>query len=327
MDSGDGNEAERIDFALHAYDYAGNYFFLDSAYKTIWREAKAHPLSVIPEAASHSRIKQIEVWESMTGIGEVSGVQEALALAELPLIPSGARYSDAIRGQPRKQGSVEAHRFRRLPTGSFTLDRNLGVLCLLNLRSDRSYAVSYRVEAGTTAAQDDLRCGSFASGSGGNDTLVLKLIYRPDFNPAFSILWQRQLRNIFVLADRSFNPSDVNINVYYRNDRGEETEFLGSRPDKLLNITGLDRVDNFSGASGPDGLPDSHLDLFNGIRGELIFPELEPFGEGLRSYLIQNGGEELAERIMFSSAYTREPWRAAQDLTHDRFLIRGSCLK
>ncbi|HRK59398.1 MAG TPA: hypothetical protein PLI74_07130, partial [Candidatus Kapabacteria bacterium] len=67
----------RQQFALRAYDYAKNHFFVDTAYKRVWEEYYKNATPVIPLSAASLRIKELEVWESTgdpTDVQAVDGI-------------------------------------------------------------------------------------------------------------------------------------------------------------------------------------------------------------------------------------------------------------
>ncbi|MFN3781295.1 MAG: cell surface protein SprA, partial [Candidatus Kapaibacteriota bacterium] len=103
-------------FSLRAYDYAKNNFFLDTAYRNIYREYFKSATPVIPQSSSFYRIKEIEVYESTTDVRDNAFGGNAVAFADLE--PKRMRrnelYPPSIKFTPIKTGVVERGTFLRI---------------------------------------------------------------------------------------------------------------------------------------------------------------------------------------------------------------------
>lgn len=75
-----------------------------------------------------------------------------------------------------------------MDSNQYYIDYNLGTVTFRNFREDRYYAISYRTEGPSPDTADDIYYGYFSNQVGLNDTLILKLIYRPNLLPAYSAL-------------------------------------------------------------------------------------------------------------------------------------------
>ncbi len=314
--------ALRQRFALRAYDYARNHFFLDTAYRAVYREYFRYATPVVPASAAPLRVKEIEVWESTTDL-RVTQAAEAIAFADLPPVAIGQRYPEQSKRANVVAGEVERGRFVRLDSSHYRFNPHLGLLTLLNLRQDRTYAVAYRIEGPTESPDDDQVYGTFANTAGERDTLVLKLVYRPNLQPGFRTLWARQLRNIYPIGTR--NVQELTVRVWYVRQSNDSTEVLEGSPDKLVTILGVDRVNNATGDPTPDGVFDTGVQspFFNAQTGEIIFPSLEPFREGLRQYFAARGTPSLAERYVYGAIYDTTVEAARLQTDRDRFIIAG----
>jgi len=318
----------RMPFQIRAYDYARNHFFLDTAYRSIYREYFKNSTGVIPSNGQAIRVKEIEVWESENNIQNAAVYSTyAVAFADLNPIKAkqGVKYADSLKKVPVSTGIVEAGQFVKLDSTRFKIDYNLGTLTVLNLRADRYYAVSYRVEGATLSNDDDEYFGSFSSmpGSGTKDTLILKLIHRTNLLPAYKTLWARQMKNIYSINATNVNPDDTRIAVWYLNQNNDSSDVLPGAPDKLVTILGVDRVTNSTGNPTPDGEFDMRPPFFNFERGEITFPSLEPFREGLQSYFIKQGNEQLAAQFIYNEIYDTTYEVARRNTGRDRFIVSG----
>lgn len=344
----------RQSFQLRAYDYARNHFLLDTVYKSVFREYYRNAVPVIPPSASQYRVKEIEVWESTGDVREQATAAEARLYAEI--VPrntsAGQRYPDSMKRAAPVAGQIEAGKFIRLESNRYFYDADLGRLTILNMRSDRTYGVGYRVEYLTTSPDDDLTYGMMVRERNEKDTLILKLVSRPNIQPGFKSLWARQLRNIYNTGQTNVNLSDAKINVWYLRKNNDSSDVLDGAPDKVVTILRVDQVNNGTGAPPPDGkfdlgapptaaaqtssfqssMPGNTVGqtqaqqgsaFFNPVRGEILFPSLEPFREGLRDYFRKIGNPQLAEEYIFDAVYDTTVEVARLQTARDRFVISG----
>lgn len=309
-------------FMVRPYDYARNHFLVDTLYKDIYEEFYSFAQGIIPNTARQYAIKEIEVWESTNQLNDVEGVTDAVAVADLPYRTFPPDYSDFTNRQIQ-QGQVERGRFRRLDTTQYDINRNLGHLTILNMRQDRTYAIGYRIENTQKGPEDDLYVGDFAQfQKEKGDTMVLQLVYRPNMQPGFETIWSRQMRNIYNIGASNIDLASTKINIWYRRESNDTTQVLDEAPDKLVTIFGVDKI-NRGGSEPPDGEFDLNGPYFNSRRGEVIFPKLEPFREGLREYFAAQGNPGAAEKYVFNEIYDTIPQIAALNTSRDRFVIAG----
>ena len=312
-------------FTVRAYDYARNHFFIDTSYFDVWDAYYASVTPVLPQQYSHLVVKEIEVWESTTELTQVQA-NEAVAYADLDpiLFAQGQRYPDALKNGSIKAGEVERGRFTRLDPKRFEVDMNLGTITVLNMRTDRYYAVSYRYENTNTLTDvDDLYVGTLSKNASEKDTIVLKLISRQQMQPGFRTLWKRLMKNVYTLGVSNINPTDANIGMWYYRNTNDSTDVLEGAPDKVVTIFRIDQVNNGTGTIPPDGKFDARPPVFNALRGEIVFPSLEPFRDGLRKYFASKGNPQLAEQYVFNEVYDTTDQAARLNSAKDRFLIVG----
>jgi cell surface protein SprA len=320
-------------FQLRAYDYADNHFFVDTAYKSLFRAAYAQLAPTVPQGGAELFVKEIEVWESTTDLSDVRGVSEAVAFSTLPPVryTAGAsgQYPVSFRDSAIRAGDIERGRFKRLEEGKgYVYNSALGWLTITSLRRDRYYAIAYRVEGRTPQSEDDIVYGTLTSVDT-NSVRILKLIYRPNMQPGFRNLWARQMQNIYNIGASNVSLADTKINIWYLRQNNDSSDVLPNIPDKIVTILGVDRVNNGSGAAPPDGQFDLSVAggaqslVFRADIGAIIFPSLQPFREGLRSYFAARGNPQEAEPYIFSAVYDTTREVARLDAQHDRFVISG----
>lgn len=333
--------AARQPFTLRAYDYSENNFFLDTAYKPIFAAFMSQPTAqpILNAAAQELRVKYIEVWESVPNVAEQATAARAIAYADLPPLTSlNSTYSEALTSGDSTTiaGVVERGQFRLLQNNQYSFEQNSGRLIITQLRRDRTYAVAYQIEGPSQLPTDDITYGTIAVGNTGSTlalgaaaTKVLKLVYRPNMQPAFKSLWARQMRNVYNIGAGDVDIAQTRINIAYYNRNNDSTDALPGL-DKLVTVFGVDRRNNSDGTAKPDGQFDMAIAgstptlVFNAQRGEIIFPSLEPFRQGLRDYFVSKGrNASEADPFIFAAVYdtTRDAARVVID--RDRFVIAG----
>jgi len=313
-------------FQLRAYDFADNHFFVDNDYKPVYNEYFKYATPIIPKMGESLRINDIQVWESSTDVVEqASRSANAVAHATLPPIGMNETYPSTIKSAQRVEGQIIRGNFIRIDSSRYRIDRNLGTLSVYNMRRDRAYAVSYRIDGPTTQPNDDLRYGTMSDEVGERDTLVLKLVYVPNMSPNYDTLWSRMMKNIYSINATNVNISETKINIWYVRQSNDSVDVLEGVPDKLVTIFGVDQVNNSSGAAPPDGEFDLRPPFFDPVRGEITFPSVEPFAGGLRQYFARPeiGKPELAELYTFDDVYDTTREAARRNTARDRFVISG----
>ncbi len=314
-------------FSIRAYDYARNHFFLDTNYFRIWREYFRTSTPVLPISGDSLVVKELEVWESETEVKNIT-TNDAVAIADLPSIqyaqlPVGERYPISLKNQSIRAGYVEQGRFSKLDPKRYELDMNLGKITILNMRQDRYYAVAYRTEGPTKAPEDDRYHGTLTRNLQVKDTLILKLVSRPEMQPGYPLIWDRMMRNVYPIGVLNASPTDTKIGLWYFRNTNDSVDVLEGAPDKIVTIFRLDQVNNGTGAEPPDGQFDSRPPVFNAQRGEITFPSLEPFREGLREYFAKEGNPQIAEQYIFNEVYDTTYVTARLNAAKDRFVIIG----
>ncbi|MGA2296622.1 MAG: hypothetical protein ABSG15_03640, partial [FCB group bacterium] len=242
---------------------------------------------------------------------------------DLPSIKSamGEKYPDSMLNAKDNPGNIINQYFViNLDSTKYKIDFNLGILTIFNFDSNAYYAVAYRTEGPTQAANDDDFTGTMTSnGIGTKDTLILKLLYSPNIQPDYTSLWERQLKNFYTVP--VFKYYIRNIRVYYINHNNDTLDVLDSLlPDKLVTILGVDRFDS-TGNQKPDGKFDLQLPFLDRDAGTIMFPNLQPFIESIKQYFFSINRRDLIQNYVFGEIYNAPPFVAASDKDKDRYLI------
>ena len=312
-------------FQIRAYDWAKNHFFLDTAYRTLYNEYFKYSTPVIPQTAGRYRVKEIEVWESTTEVTNTAYGAYGVAIADLEpkKLKQGESYSPNLKAASIKTGEVEKAVFMKLDSMRYRVDFNLGTLAITNLRQDRYYAVAYRIEGATLSPDDDEYFGTFSAIVNTKDTVILKLIYRPNMLSVYKTLWLRQMKNIYSINASNVSLGETGISLWYINQTNDSTDVLPGAPDKLVTILKVDQVNNSTGSPPPDGLFDLRPPFFNAQFGEITFPSLEPFRLGLREYFNKQGSPQLSNQFEYWQVYDTTYDAARKATDKDRFIISG----
>lgn len=355
--------AQEQKFERHAYEYSDNHYFIDAAYRDYNNEGispyEAYynyralypdnnaPVVIRPDLY----IKEIEVWLSRpqtSGLVTDPDERDVVAFIDNPLeylpgdpgFPSDYdNYLDpGLRVDPQS-GLIEVGRFKRLQKDvDYFLNPVTGIITLnSSIQDDQVLAVAYRIEGPTTASNDDLIYGTFAGDQRlkeknyVNDKnepvgprMVLKLVKPKNLGPSFTKAWKLKVRSIYSLNTRNLTANDLaNFKIVYRSGGQPDVEILPNTNAPLLRLFGLDYTDDNGGP------PDGRIDFMPGLtvnpaRGEIIFPTLEPWGDGmlmLNSILIQKPTD--IEEYTYKEVYTQTKTQARQS-SRDKIVISGT---
>lgn len=237
------------------------YFFLDSFYRNQFKN-KRDQYGVVSFDPAY-KIEDIDIY-----VDDNNSNNDI----EMAASPGWAIYMDSAA-----EGVADSVRgwFHLLDPTDYFVDRNLGYIVLDSaLPDDYLLAVAYRTAKGTTYGDIDYQ-------PGGAEAITLKLIkarrQRPE-DPS----WQYEWRNVYDLGTKNISPEGFELKIY--------KDVSGIHPEDsqdgipYLRIFGLDKHGEKPG-SPPDGLIDLDEAIINRQRGELIFPDLEPFNPGPESPL------------------------------------------
>ncbi len=220
---------------------------------------------------------------------------------------------------------------RQLSPSEFTFNERLGYISLNQaLNNDEILAVAFeytyngrRFQVGELA-----RDNPQTDNSRGN--LVLKMLKSALIKTNLPT-WDLMMKNIYSLGAYNLQLEDFNLQVVYADDpSGADLNYLPVKPaesnlfeKQLLNVLNLDKM-NRQQEPRQDGL----MDLLEGItvnvqNGRVIFPVREPFGNFLRNRFTDPNGKD-AGYYAFESLYDSTKWLAEQDVSHNKYFLRGS---
>ena len=253
--------------------------------------------------------------------------------------------------QLTKNVDFERVRARKLDNREFTFNAQLGYLSLNTpLLPDQVLGVSYTyLYNGKT-----YKVGETSDGYGSlpaDQVVFLKMLRasnpgvgvlpspgRPDpLNPGVSTrntpTWDLMMKNIYPLNASQLSRDNFQLQIVYKDDATgvdlvslKEGDRLANRP--LIEVLNLDHVN-----PNNDRNPDGNFDFFPGVTidpelGKIIFPNVQPFGNYLRSQFDTTGVNGPAERLLaqkyvYSELYSQTQSDAQQRQEKDKFFLRG----
>ncbi|MFO7768300.1 MAG: cell surface protein SprA [bacterium] len=230
----------------------GTYYFLDPIYRENWADDPGRA------AASEDSITAISVFiDDQDYTNDVEDAARANSFA----------FVDP--DNPQSVDSREAHlgAFHELESDQYYINRSIGILALnRSLGSKDVLGVIYETASGA-------RFGAFPTGEDAEEGLTLKMI-RPENPRPEDLTWDLELRNVYYLGSKNIPAEGFKLKIRFDPPSGED-EYTQDGTD-YLQILGLDEW-----GETPDAPPDGNIDLnenfLNLARGELIFPDLEPF--------------------------------------------------
>jgi cell surface protein SprA len=355
--------AQEQKFERHAYEYSDNHYFIDAGYRDIDLTSGHSPYeayynyrALYPDSKSpvvvrpDLYIKEIEVWLSRpasSGVVTDPDERDAVAFIENPdpYVPGDAgfptsydTYLDPNQRVDPKSGEIEVGRFKRLQRNvDYFLNEVTGIITLnSSIQDDQVLAVAYRIEGPTVESTDDLIYGTFAGDprlrtyqNEKNETVpsrqVLKLVKPKNLGPSFDKAWKLKVRSIYSLNTRNLTAADLaNFKIVYRSGGQPDNEILPNTNAQLLRLFGLDYSDDNGGP--PDGRIDFLQGLtINPVRGEIIFPTLEPWDSGMKElYVALFGGNPTdLDAFTYPEVYTQTKTQARQS-SRDKIIISGT---
>ena len=312
--------AQENPFSIDAYDYATNYYFVDTTYRGLYEQ---YYLNEPPTVNSGGQIVEEEVWVSFYGneVTQTINSRQGAAHVLLDPRPSGG-YVDSMRNATQPPGRVEAARFRRLQRSEYEVigDGYIGVIALNVLNDQQIVAIAYRTA-------DGRQYGDLTRDIPSTDTsrtFVMKMVKPKNLSsvgPSYDVAWKQMLKNIYSLRLRNIKKTGFELDVYRRQDGADPINIIQN--ERLLRVLGVDRF-NADDSPAPNG--DNIFDFrpnrtVKEARAEIIFPSLEPFRDGLIQYFQNKGG--INDTIFAFHEIYDTTKTAAQQSIRNKYVIKG----
>ncbi len=270
--------AEETANEIKDYNYKSNtYFFLDLAYREVFAKNRISQDLIIPVA--DDSVAVLEVYEDD---GNLANDKDAGRIS-LPGTVTPMRldgHTELI-----KAGPVTGFFNRLEPNKDYYVDRNLGYIVFRRKVADSStIGVYMRTRDGREYGKLDYNPDDPSS------RIQLKLVKIKSQRPTDTDTWDLEWKNVYDLGQTGISPTGLDIRIYQTTSEGSKKDTQNGIP--IIRIMGLDHSDEM-GNDRPDNKVDLNRSYVDLIRGELIFPTLEPFDTDA----LEGVGAELNPRV------------------------------
>ncbi len=310
-------------FEKRATDYSTDYYFVDTSY-IAWFDSAY--LNIPPIVDLRKEIRDLEVWVTRIG-NEDPNERDVVAFMDQRRVLTAEKNleGERTRDYDMVPGEVEVGRFIRLdPNSDYTYHQYAGYITLnRSLQPEQAIAVAYTLPD-TLNPKDNMNVGNFGSRDTSKSMkLVMKLVRPQKLGPQYKTAWRMMMKNVYPLGGRGIKKEGFELKIVYEVP-GKEPQDNIRGEFNLLEVFGLDRYGEQPG-SPPDGKFDYAPQLtINESRGELIFPRVEPFRDGIRKFFLSKGLSIAdADSFAFKEVYDTT-FNGASNSQRNKFLIRGS---
>lgn len=346
--------AQTTNFEVKAYDYEENkHFLLAQHFYNNYDRALAN----FPIINSQAMLSKVEVWIT-NRTGSTQGIRDALAFMDLgeaspyntglisgapnalPDNQANALYRNlqqnplARMQSSATQGAIslglkEGDEFqrvtlRKLNSNEFTFQPQLGYVSINTTPNpDDVVAVAYRYTYNGTTYQVGEFSEDLPPDTASQKVIFLKLLKGTSARVKLPI-WNLMMKNVYALQGINISKDKFRMNILYEDPGGGNKRFLPEGPQAgvpLISLLNLDRL-NAQNDPGPDGVFDYVEGItINAQQGKVIFPVLQPFGNGLKPSLGNDPG--LEQKYLYQILYDSTKTVALQQQQNNRFLIAG----
>jgi cell surface protein SprA len=219
---------------------------------------------------------------------------------------------------------------RQLNENEFNVNQRLGYVSLNTaLNNDEILAVAFEYTFNGQIYKVGEFASEVASDRANSRVLMVKMLKNNIIRTKIP-MWELMMKNIYSLGSFNINTSDLDFNVIYNDDpSGADLNYMPvqnfpqlSNGNPLIRVMNMDKI-NRQAEPKPDGVLDVIEDVtFQSRYGRVIFPVREPFGDFLRSKF--DGNKQVADKYVFDALYDSTKWMAEQDVTHNKFFLKGS---
>lgn len=210
-----------------------------------------------------------------------------------------------------------------LPQNQFEVNYDLGIISIRkNVQPNEVVAVSFQYQYNNKIYSVGQVAGDINVDPLSDSPRFVKML-KSSVQRVDLPLWDLMMKNVYSVGAFNVNPDDFLLDIFYE-DPGAgikrflpETNLAGT---PLLRVFNLDRI-NVQGDPCPDGI----FDFIPGVTifprgGKIMFPVLEPFGEGL----VRDMDPEFRDKYEFSQLYDSTVFRAREYPELNRFTIKGT---
>jgi hypothetical protein len=277
------NETTPENISIPAWDYSDNYYFIDTVYKNSFLAVMNDSTGILPQNVLNKKIKwdipSFQVWVQCENTVQLK--RFAVAYMYLTDTLSAHGYDTAF--YPRNKNATDtafSGYFRELSTSEYYVNPIAGFIGLkISIPENYCMAVIYETYEGK-------KYGLGKYDVAGNDTLVLKMFKCSAQYPYIAPrAWELKMKNVYRLPYQNIHQQNFNLRVKFNFNE----VFLDTIPGTPIPISQILLLDRYSGTT-KDWNPDGNFDWFPNRTiipetGDIIFPTLKPFSDGLRRFV------------------------------------------
>ena len=342
-------------FEIDAANYEENRHFFLSQY---FRERYDAGMRSLPNLTTGIKINRVEVWVTnktattsntrsiiaLTDLGENTLVHNHMWQTTGLQVPANAanteyqtmveqygaardidQTSTVLDGIGSFAGGSDYEKLssaRLLNSSEYSVNTALGYISLkTSLQTDQVLAVAYEYTYGGQTFQ----VGEFASDvTDVSQALFVKALKNTSNNPSQGN-WRLMMKNVYYLSSQ-VEKEKFRLDVKFQSDTaGVYLSYLPEPQTKdlpIIRALGADRLDNNNKPH-----PNGYFDFVEGYtvsNGRVFFPQAEPFGKGIYSFLVSRGvPADKAEKYAFTELYDSTKTVAKQIAEKDKYMLSG----
>ena len=342
-------------FEIDAANYEENRHFFLSQY---FREKYDAGMRSLPNLTTGIKINRVEVWVTnktattsntrsiiaLTDLGENTLVHNHMWQTTGLQVPANAanteyqtmveqygaardidQTSTVLDGIGSFAGGSDYEKLssaRLLNSSEYSVNTAFGYISLkTSLQTDQVLAVAYEYTYGGQTFQ----VGEFASDvTDVSQALFVKALKNTSNNPSQGN-WRLMMKNVYYLSSQ-VEKEKFRLDVKFQSDTaGVYLSYLPEPQTKdqpIIRALGADRLDNNNKPH-----PKGYFDFVEGYtvsNGRVFFPQAEPFGKGIYSFLVSRGvPADKAEKYAFTELYDSTKTVAKQIAEKDKYMLSG----
>lgn len=298
------------DFTINVYNYSDNHYFLDTAYRSNFKDYMDDGNLSDPDAiARQVSSENFEVWVQTTN--STADRKNASLLIDLPPRPATG-YDSTYYDPPQTPGNRFFGLFRKLSETEYTVNYSAGFISLKTNVGENDYVgVTYK-QIGTGNVYGT------PSSTTTNPTLILKMVKKANLNPETDVIaWALKMKNVYRLPVSRIVEEGFEFKVKYVDPATlVPSEYLPNG-SALLQVVGLDE---FIG-KGPTRGHDNLFDFLSGRTvntetGDIIFPSLQPFYDPILAATNDTA-------FVFKDIYTKRKSEAMIAPNNGKYILTG----
>lgn len=309
---------EEVNFSIPVWDYSDYHYFFDTLYKRSYRETKDDSIvgglfytQYVEEHRINTLPGALEVWIQCDNTEPTKRLCAGKVM--LGPRPEGG-YDSSVVNPHIVLGLKYFGYFRKLMDNEYYYDEYAGFIGLRISAQNLHVGVAYKTYTNET------KYGRGSNESLLLDTLVLKLIKTDVENPDVAPLaWELKMKNVYRLPVENLSSgTKIYLKHLINNNPSLYIDSIPGYSRPLITMLKLDRFQ--TGTYNPP--PDGFFDWRPGITiipqtGDVLFPSLNPFSEGLGQAGI------IDSAYLFNELYIQTKVSAQQNIKASLYYIRG----